>query len=118
MSRLKSIISLADTVLYPSFTTSIGFSYYMKKRVIFKNNFASISIKSKCSEDVQEKMNSEYKTMSEIFAEIFSEDSVPFSSEQYSLIDKYWGLSEIKTKEEIRGILDENKKYIRSRLGF
>lgn len=118
VSRLKSIISLADTVLYPSFTTSIGFSYYMKKRVIFKNNFSNISLKSKCSEDIQEKMNSEYKTMSEIFADVFSEDSVPFSSEQYALIDKYWGLSEVKSKEEIRNIFDKNKKYIRSRLGF
>ena len=90
----------------------------MKKRVIFKNNFSNISLKSKCSEDIQEKMNSEYKTMSEIFADVFSEDSVPFSSEQYALIDKYWGLSEVKSKEEIRNIFDKNKKYIQSRLGF
>lgn len=118
--RLKSIISLSDTVLYPSFTTSIGYAYYLKKKVIciYNSGDVTITVGKNSSEKEKEMFSSGFDKMQRDFSLIFSENDVSTDKEKYDLINGFWGLNEIKTPEEIRKIFLMNKEYTIKKLGF
>lgn len=118
--RLRTIIDFADTVLYPAFTTSIGYAYHLGKRVVcFYDKKDKPFIDSVAfTEKENDIINSGFEAMQQHFSRVFSEDAEPFSKEQRNLINTYWGLDEIKTPEEIRNIVKENKKRIITHLGF
>lgn len=118
--RLKSIINLSDAVLYPSFTTSIGYAFYLGKKVICVYNRGDVTLGPSIAftEKENDIINSGFEAMQQHFSRVFSEDAEPFSKEQRNLINTYWGLDEIKTPEEIRNIVKENKKRIITLLGF
>lgn len=120
VNRLKTIINLSDTVLFPFFTTSIGFAYYLGKKVICVDNTRDINYvlsKGLRKEEGQILIDG-FNSMHRCFSYIFSETAEPFSKTQYELVNKYWGISEIKTPDEIRNIFNGNKKRILSRVGF
>lgn len=116
--RLKSIISLADTVLFPSITTAMGYAYYCGKKVIFKD-YENMIVDTEVVKDKNLQVYRDSLMANRFaFVKAFGEDSECGTSAQNELIDKYWGLSEIKTSEQIRDIYFSNKKRIKKRLGF
>lgn len=114
VERLKTIIKLSDATLFPSLVTSIGYAYYLDKKVMVYDD----SINLDYSGDVSLKINSELKIFSKKLANCFPIDNIDNNSEQFRFVDKYWGISEVKTKEEICSIFNKNKEYIRKRKGF
>lgn len=109
--RLKSIIELADIVYYSTFSSSVGYSYYMGKEILCNpspkdfDQLERIVDKSACQKllDMQRLFGP--------FANVAEE-------ERRSFIERYWGISEIKSPEEISTILRENKSRIHKHLGF
>lgn len=101
-SRLKTILSLADDVFFDSFSSSIGYAFLMNKGVYSIKEFSD----EKCvgREDT--------------FHTLFKVSNNISDDERRAFIEKYWGLSLIKTKEEIQSIYYENKDRIRKRKGF
>lgn len=107
VKRLRTIIELSDTVLFPSFSTSIGYAYYLNKRVIC------------VSCDVKEGYRTDYNdTYKAEFCKIFGKEFSAFEDEAYRLVDDYWGLSLLRSKEEIKEMYLKNKSRILRRAGF
>lgn len=92
--RLKSIISLADCTLSNRVGTNLGFCVYMKKPHMVINDFDGKYDLDKQGGRIGFKISS-----------VFSNYSETISEEQYAIVDKYWGLNNIKTKEELIKIL-------------
>ncbi len=104
--RLKSIILLADEVLFTSFLSSIGYAYDLNKKVV-----------ADVREDIL-KGDKRFAAFNAEFMKYFSVESDCDDKERYEYIDRYWGLSEKKSPEEIRDIYLDNKKLLIQRLGF
>lgn len=117
-NRLKTILSLADTIVYPSFSSSIGYAYYLGKRIIYMDNEDNIDYSSNYGSERWKTIKDNYSTIKDMFAHAFSEGTDIKNNEKDKIIERFWGINEIKTPEEIRNIYFENKKYVRKRLGF
>ena len=111
VSRLKTIIELSDIVYYTSFSSSIGYAFYLKKHIICNPNNNDYA-------QVEKEIGKESSRRLALFHSLFGISSTSTNEEKYAFINYYWGLDQIKTKEEIRLIVKENKKRIRRRLGF
>lgn len=115
VSRLKTIISISDDVLYPSFNSSIGYAYYMNKKVLYAGYDDRISYSSSSAQKGTHSLNN----IACEFAKAFSlDDDMRDETLQMQLVEKYWGLSEVKRQDEIRAIILENKQHIRRSFGF
>ena len=115
VSRMKTIIQMADTVVFPIMTTSIGYAYYLGKKVIClssERNNESIN-----TED-QEFVSAENNRYVSKFCKIFNEKADRKSKEADELIDHYWGTSLIRNPDYIRNIYFTNKKEIKKKVGF
>ena len=113
---MKSLIKMSDTVVFPSLTTSVGYAYYLGKKVIClasDRTDAHTNLMSKIYDIKKE--NNRYIDK---FCSIFTEDAEDRTDEMDRLIDHYWGISRIKTKEQIRNIYFENKREILRKAGF
>jgi len=109
--RLRTIMELADVVYYSSFSSSIGYAYYLQKRIICNPTERDYEELGKLVDvTAVEKL----KTLHELFGI----DAVVDKKAQRSFINQYWGIDEIKSPDEIRCIVDENKRRIKRRLGF
>ena len=109
VKRLKTIIQISDTVLYPAFTTSIGYAFYLGKNIICYAYDAGTH---------DNNSNVFIKQYNDLFCSVFSIENDRSYEDKYSLIDRYWGLSNLKEKDEIRKIYFDNKAEIIRRLGF
>ena len=109
--RLKTIIELSDIVYYTSFSSSIGYAYYLGKEIVCNPNVRDY-------EQVKDQIGaSAYSKLVE-FHNLFGFDSNSSEIEKRAFINRYWGLDEIKTKDEVFNILRENEKRIKKRFGF
>jgi len=104
IKRLKTIISLADSVITNSIGTHIGYCGYMEKAVKYIESNAAMTYKGEKFEG-----STEPSAIPSIKSILLQEKGV---EEQKTLFEQYWGFNEVKTKEEIRGIFDLNKKII------
>ena len=104
--RLKTIINMADTVLYSCISSSIGYAFYLGKTVV-----ASVPENMMKGEDVISEANRE-------LMRLFSLDNKASDEERQIWVNDYWGLDQIKTKQEIADIYYENKKRLTSHFGF
>jgi hypothetical protein len=85
VSRLKSIIEIADATASNAFGTNIGFSIYLKKPFFYLHN-----------EDIV----SDNTMVSEVLSS-FKDYSLEITEQQYSVVSKYWGFDSIKSPENI-----------------
>lgn len=115
VSRMKTIIKMADTVIYPSLTSSIGYAYYFGKRVIC---LPSERNKNTTSRENQNQVTYDNIKYVDIFCKVFNELADLKSEAADELIDYYWGTSLVKSKKQIRDIYFENKRNIIKKLGF
>lgn len=112
ISRLKTIIEIADVVIYDTFSSSIGYSYYLGKRVIALIDEEQIlRWKTKWGREASFKL----EEIARLFPIINNYDEI---EDKKKFIDKYWGISNIRDREYIRKIVEFNKTRIRKRLGF
>lgn len=86
ISRLKSIIELADATASNAFGTNIGFSIYLKKPFLYIHPNSIISDNSMVSEVLSS----------------FNGYNLGITEQQYSVVSKYWGFDCIKTPEQIK----------------
>lgn len=107
ISRLKTILSLADTVVGNDIGTFIGYAYYLGKQVILlpddiKYSFSDIKL--------SEKERAVYQTNYQQFYRAFSEDPDP--SLQRRLCKRFWGVGLEKTVEQLQDILLLNRDIL------
>ncbi len=105
-SRIKTILELSDDIYFDGFSSSIGYAYIMKKNVYSLEENKNVG-DSRIPENRYKK-----------FSRLFGIGNQMSDNERSEYIDKYWGLSQIKTKKEIWNIFAENKERIRKRKGF
>jgi len=116
--RLKSIIKIADDVLFPGITTALGYAYYCGKKVIYVDYEESIVDTGALANQKLQVYQDGLMDHRLSFAKVFHEDADIITQEKSKLINFYWGLDEIKTPEQIRDIYFNNKHRIKKRLGF
>ncbi len=116
--RMKSLLKMSATVLFPSFCTAIGYAYYLNKHVIYVDY-------EDCVKDIYSQNNVSMKIYDDGIArnkkrlsQLFAEDQALKTKEKDEFVNLYWGLSDIKTQSEIEDIYYKNKKAIKHRLGF
>lgn len=89
VSRLKSIIQLSDYVVANDFGTNIGYCVYLNKPYYIIND------------EVIKKRSGIFRLVAEMFT-VFNDG---ITKEQYEICSKYWGFNSIKSKEELKSIL-------------
>jgi len=99
LSRLKTIFSLSDFVVGDSIGTHIGYSIHLKKP------FSYLDINSKVYplKEGEIKFIEFRRNIEEDIKNIFK-DSKNITPEQEDICNKYWGLDQVKTKEELLAI--------------
>ena len=110
LSRLKTIIELSDFTMSNSVGTHIGYCIYLKKpHFVYEQNINNIGKNNKLQKHFdavrnEEELCSEQIEKSEILL-CFNKIINHITSEQYKIIDKYWGVGQIKSPKELMDIL-------------
>jgi hypothetical protein len=113
LQRLKTILQLADMVATDSLGTHVGYGVCLKVPCIYFET--SIHATDKCNN--VSKYTEFTKPILENFKTIFSNaDSI--SPQMWEFCNKYWGLDQIKTQEEIKAIYEINVEITRRAKGF
>lgn len=100
--RLKSIIMLADYVVSNSHGTNTGFCTYMGKPQTIVHDESLVKIHNSYTAEVQRIRDEQVLEIESAFANY----SLTITDEQKRIVDKYWGLSLIKTPQELYSIID------------
>ena len=102
ISRLKSIISLSDFVISNSIGTQVGYCYYMHKpQIILFDDGSLPEIKNSAAYNTTTAKLAREQTL-EIIKAFSTNENEDFSEEQALVVEKYWGLSQIKKPQELR----------------
>lgn len=108
LPRLKSIIETSTITMSNFIGTHIGYCIYMKKpHFIFAQH---VSHSGKDTHDIQLITNIEQSKIYQNIGKAFKIYSETISQKQYKLVDYYWGLSEIRTKKELKDIFESAEK--------
>lgn len=108
LSRLKSIIECSDFVITEGITTGTGYAVYLNKPVmIFEPDIDLIMSERAEMDNVKyDDMKKSIKNpITDVISGLFKSYSNKITDEQYNIIDKYWGLTEIKNKDEMRKLI-------------
>ena len=104
--RLKTILKIADKVIYTSFSSSVGYSYYLGKEII-----ADIKQDDLIGKTPAAHLNREMN-------QYFNINTNATNKMKNQYIDKYWGISKIRTPDYIRKIYQYNKNDLIRHMGF
>lgn len=108
LSRLKSIIKLADFVVSNNIGTHIGYVHYLKKpQMIFKQK-VNYKVHKNDHRAFSQRNELDLSTLEFESTEIennFNKYTYTISSKQNAVVEKYWGISEIKSKEALTNAL-------------
>lgn len=113
LCRQKAIITIADLTMSNSLGTHLGYCIYLGKPHVMKPVDFYYSGKQKDLEKDFGKSNrsdnveSDIKTETTLFQELFGNYSQSISDAQRELCDYYWGFSHIKTRKEIAMLYTE-----------
>lgn len=107
ISRLKSIISLADFIMTNSVGTHIGYCIYMKKGVyVYKQDIAVLEKVRNFFTRTNDEEASMYEEMEEL-EKVFSRIEPYITEEQYKICNKYWGFDCLKSSYELNRLLSD-----------
>lgn len=109
LERLKSVFLISDYVLTNDVGTHVGYAVYLNKPVFIwkQNREYNGRGKNDVLENVPtEKFESANNEKEEIY-KAFSKFSKNISSHQFELCKKYWGFDCVKSKKEMKKILDD-----------
>lgn len=110
--RLKTIILLADFTISNEIGTNLGYCiclgkpHYVIKQEVHRYTEKKVEITAATYRNKNEQM-----TLSSAQDEIYDAFSVcrtEISSKQYQVVDKYWGLSSIRSKEALTKLLEND----------
>ena len=110
LSRLKSIILLADMVISNSTGTQIGYSLFLNKpNYLFKQQVSLVS-KSKSGDNLlknhyQPEVTSTKNRDNQLLYDTFNNFEEIITPEQYDLANYMWGFDCVKTPEELKAAL-------------
>ncbi|MBF9017748.1 hypothetical protein [Oceanispirochaeta sp. M2] len=116
LDRLKTIILLSDTVLLNDLTTALGYSIFLKKPVVIRAHEIKKNFMRNDGDDLNP-CDGQYNDTLNIALKLFNNKN-KITEEQLVFVEKYWGLSNIKSEDEIKFILELNAKIIKYSLGF
>lgn len=103
--RLKSIIMLSDYVISNSHGTNTGFCTYLGKPQTIIHDPDLVKHHTSYTDEVQKIRDEQVLEIESAFYDY----SNTITEDQYRIVDKYWGLSCIKSKEELkRAIIEIN----------
>ncbi len=109
LPRLKSIIRLSDFVLSNSIGTQVGYCTYLEKPQIILRDEGSLSaLNDSAYNEVSQRIARE-QTM-EIIDTFNETNGMCITTEQREVVDKYWGISMIKSRDELHNLLEELDK--------
>lgn len=107
MPRLKSIIESADMGISNAIGDFIPFCIFLKKPFYLWRQQINIDALGKDvsgATEYRKEMKEAQTAFDELF-EAFANFSMTITEKQYAVVDKYFGLSSVKTKEELKQIL-------------
>lgn len=104
LSRLKAIIELSDYTLSNTVGTHTGYCIYLNKpHYIFNQTVSYTDEKGKVSKEYRTEYEIEQMVSEQVeIANAFKEYKPKITKTQRKVVEKYWGISEIKSKEELR----------------
>lgn len=107
LPRLKSLMMVSDLTIANDASTTSGYSVYMSKPHIIFHQQAKISGSRNEVSLVKDFWQSEpyIKVLEE-----FSKVSFKITPRQRNLVNTYWGLDQIKTKKELKSIVEKTEK--------
>jgi hypothetical protein len=114
LSRLRLMIKLSDVTVSNSLGTHLGYSIYLgKPHTIFKQKIIHDTSDKKYLKYDRSIFNEEtwnsFITEKRDVERFFLDYSTSISKEQYDIVDKYWGISEIKTADVLYNHLSEGE---------
>lgn len=116
LDRLKTIISLSDLTVSNGIGTHIGYCIFMgKPHYLIKSTLQYTVASSKQNHDQARIAKNEADIYFNMLYDSFNHVRSDITPRQYDLIDSHWGLSEVKSRENLKGILDELEALYRSR---
>lgn len=109
LSRQKSIIKLADMTMSNDIGTHIGYCIYLEKpHWIARQKVYEVVLDNTGARNVSAHSDEETKLSDKERDEVaraFCEYSQAITENQRKVINKYWGLEEIKSSEELKALL-------------
>lgn len=100
LARQKTILELAEAVVFGAITTGLGYAMYMKKPCfIYKQKVDFVKQEHVVFE--WQNVGDEYKQLEKVF----SGDDFIITQEQIDICNYVFGLNEVKTKQELRRII-------------
>jgi len=107
LPRLRSLIEISDHTMSSQAGTQLCYSIYLDRPHLLYQNDSELVVhldEIKNDTDNRAKKVADGNNFKEIHA-VFSEFSSGITKEQYNVVDKYWGISSVKSKEELRDLL-------------
>jgi hypothetical protein len=107
MPRLKSIIESADMGMSNAVGDFIPFCIFLKKPFYLwkqKIEIDALGTDTTGAAEYRKELNEAQIAFNELF-EAFSDFSEKITGQQYAVVDKYFGLSSVKTRDELKEIL-------------
>ncbi|PQB07822.1 hypothetical protein BST83_12160 [Polaribacter filamentus] len=109
LSRLKTMIKLSDYTMSNGVGTQLGYCIYLNKpHWIAKQKVTEVAFNSKGEENNSTYTNEEYIIVSQEInevEEVFKTYLKIISKKQKELVNKYWGIDEVKSKKELFKLL-------------
>lgn len=105
--RLKSIIQIADFTMSNQVGSQVGFSVYLNKpHYLIEDEFEHTDhLEALKSDTADRKIKGENGKNMEAIYSAFSVFSDTITDSQREIVDKFWGISEIKAKDDLRELL-------------
>lgn len=111
-NRLKTIINISDHTISNKVGTHLGYCLFLgKPHTIYKCDIVEERepIKNKNLNEAIITKDINFKFEEFVFVKLFSKYKEKITDDQYNLCNLYYGFDQIKTKEEIKCILDFSK---------
>lgn len=116
LDRLKTFIELSDFTMSNSVGTHVGYSVYLgKPHYLYEQSCVQVAAtKTDAAEYENDYAESSRVEKSDV-SRAFSHCSETITSEQWEVCEKYWGLSHVLQKEEMRVLFDACERAFESR---
>ncbi len=114
ISRLKTILSLADKIVGNDLGTFLGYGVYLKKPVGLIKNDISYEL---LDVDLTTEEETIYQNTLKEFYRLFGEGQTPDPAKQEALCERFWGFHLTKSPDEIRAILNINRSILKMARG-
>lgn len=111
LPRLKSLILISDLTLSNIISSQVGFCIYLSKpHIVIEDN-----LDLKTSPIWKTRINEVFNSMGyKEIAKEFYKQNYKITLKQKDLVRKYWGMDNVKTKKQLKKIVDLTEKYYRN----